>query len=88
MHEICQEVASAKEKDEIIAKDLYLRIDGKDYSITVTTQEHAHLYRSEDRSETSAFIVEDLSDTEKICKLLSETPFDELRSFLILQEES
>ncbi len=89
MHEICQELASARENGEVIAKDFYLRINGKDFSITVTTQKHAHLYEVPDQPEgTKVFIVEDLSDPKEICRVLSGTPFEKLQTFLVPQEKS
>ena len=87
MHEICQEIASAKVEDVISAKDFYLRIEGKDYIITVTSPEFAHLYNKEQEDQQAVFIVDDLSDPEKICQTLSETPFEKLHSFLAIQEE-
>ncbi|OGM20410.1 hypothetical protein A2714_01695 [Candidatus Woesebacteria bacterium RIFCSPHIGHO2_01_FULL_38_9] len=88
MHEICQEIANAKIEDVISAKDFYLRIEGKDYIITVTSPEHAHLYNEGQEEQQTAFIVGDLSDPVKICQTLSETPFEQLRPFLTMQEES
>ncbi|TSC63989.1 MAG: hypothetical protein G01um101493_274 [Microgenomates group bacterium Gr01-1014_93] len=83
----------AYERDStVLARDMVIKRGGKTFTITVGTEDYLEVIRRENKGldegsqlSESCFLLDDVTDADMVCRVLSDQPIETLTSFLIEQ---